>query len=116
MGLWIMGFASNLILCLQSALSSEILIEKVELPGATIEQEVTYSTSKNDYEAARDLRLSRMRRGDVGAFVNDPEPWRRVETTATIGFEYKGFGSASGRMNIRQISAAEEALFLFERK
>lgn len=100
-----------------TARSEETIVESINLPGASMEQEVTYSTTKLEYEAARDDRLKRLREGDETAFVNPREgPWMRVETTAKIGFEYQGVGAASGRKNVRQISAAEEALYRFQAK
>jgi hypothetical protein len=80
-----------------------------------MEQEVTYSPSKAEYENTRDQTLIRLRAGDNSAMVNPRNgPWMRVETTAKIGFELKGVGLAEGRKNLRQISAAEEALFRFQ--
>jgi hypothetical protein len=97
-------------------LAEEIVVTSVDLPGASLSQEVTYSPSKAAYEEARDSVLKRLKEGDKTAFVNPQTgPWMRVETTATIGFEYKGFGSGEGRKHLRQISAAEEALYKFER-
>lgn len=91
-------------------------MKSVNLPGASMEQEIWYSTTEADYESIRDSILQRMKDGDQSAFVNPTEgPWIRVETTAKIGLEYRGFGTAEGRKHLRQISAAEEALFLYER-
>lgn len=93
----------------------EIVVESVSLPGASLEQEVTYSTTKTDYEATRDAILERLRAADPTARVNPADgPWKRVETTAKIGISIKDVGIAKGRVHLRQISAAEEALFLFE--
>lgn len=95
----------------------ETVVESIDLPGASMEQEVTYSTSKADYQSTRDAILERLKDGDPSAMVNPSDgPWMRVETTAKIGFEYHGVGLASGRKLLRQISAAEEALYLYERK
>lgn len=96
--------------------AEEIVVERVDLPGASLNQEVTYSTTRNDYDAKRDSILKRLKAGDASAFVNEPDPWKRVETTATIGIAFKGMGTSSGRKNIRQISASEEALYLFEKQ
>jgi hypothetical protein len=97
------------------ALGEETLVSSVDLPGASLSQEITYSTSKADYDETRDRILARLQAGDRDALVNPRNgPWMRVETTATIGFEYKGVGSSQGRKNLRQISAAEEALYRYE--
>ncbi|MGO6943429.1 hypothetical protein [Rhizobium johnstonii] len=96
--------------------AEEIVVDSVDLPGASLTQEVTYSTTKADYNQTRDDILSRMKSGDKSAFVNNPSPWKRVETTATIGVAYKGVGASTGKKHLRQISASEEALFLFEKK
>ena len=81
-----------------------------------MDQEVTYSTSQSDYESNRDALLKRMKSGDQTAFVNPSGgPWMRVETTAKIGIEVKGVGASQGRKHLRQITAAEEALYLYNR-
>ena len=98
------------------ALADETRVESVNLPGASLSQEVTYHPSKNEYEHVRIDTLERLKAGDSTALVNPRNgPWKRVETTATIGFEYKGVGTSSGRKLLRQISAAEEALFEFDK-
>lgn len=100
-----------------NAYCEEIVIRSINLPGASMQQEVMYSTDMRDYESVRDEILSRLKKGDLSARINPSDgPWMRVETTAAIGLEYKGIGSSSGRKEIRQISAAEEALYLFERQ
>lgn len=97
-----------------TAWAEEIVVENVNLPGASLSQEVTYSTTRADYNEEMYNILTRMKQGDNSAFVNSPNPWKRVETTATIGVEFKGVGVSSGKKNIRQISASEEALYRFE--
>ena len=98
-----------------TCLAEETLVGTVNLPGATLNQEITYSTTKREYEAARDKVLSRLKKGESAAFVNPKDgPWMRVETTATIGLSIRGVGASSGRKNLRQISATEEALYLYE--
>lgn len=101
---------------MMQAHAAETIVDNVDLPGASLNQEVTYSTTRNDYNKTRDAILKRMKAGDASAFVNEPSPWKRVETTATIGVAFKSIGTSSGRKNIRQISASEEALYLFENK
>lgn len=98
------------------ARAEEIVVENIDLPGASLNQEVTYSTTRNDYNIKRDAILTRLKAGDASAFVNEPNPWKRVETTATIGVALKGVGTSSGRKNTRQISASEEALYLFDKQ
>ena len=81
--------------------AEEVVVSSVDLPGASMEQEITYSTTKADYTAARDDRFERLKNGDPSAFVNSSEgPWMRVETTAKIGFAYKGIGTSEGRKNL----------------
>lgn len=98
------------------AVAEETVVESVNLPGASLTQEVTYSTTRDDYNKTRDDIPARMKKDDNSAFVNKPDPWKHVETTATVGIEFKGFGTSSGKKNIRQISASEEALYLFEKQ
>ncbi|WP_451982625.1 hypothetical protein [Azospirillum endophyticum] len=108
--------AALLLFSMAQAHAEETIVENVDLPGASLHQEVTYSTTRSDYNDKRDSILKRLKKGDSSAFVNDPNPWKRVETTATIGIAFKGVGTSSGKKNIRQISASEEALYLFENK
>jgi hypothetical protein len=98
-------------------LAEETIVSSVDLPGASMDQEVTYSPTKAEYERVRDETLARLRAGDNSAMVNPHNgPWMRVETTAKIGFEFKGIGVAQGRKHLRQISAAEEALYKYQNK
>lgn len=107
---------SALIVLVEAVHSREVVVRRVDLPGVAMEQEVTYSTSRADYERQRDERLARLRKGDSSASVNPASgPWMLVETTATIGLAYQGIGSSSGRKQLRRITAAEEALYLYER-
>jgi hypothetical protein len=86
------------------------------MPFASIEQEVTYSTSEEDYNRVRDETLKRMKEGDASAFVNPTDgPWLRGETTVKIGIEWNGIGTTTGKKNLRQVAAAEEALYLYEK-
>jgi hypothetical protein len=97
------------------SIADETLVRSLDLPGASMEQEVTYAPSKAEYERVRDDTLARLQAGDKTAMVNPSNgPWMRVETTAKIGFEIKGVGMAEGRKHLRQISAAEEALFRYQ--
>lgn len=112
-------FYTLLFIVLLSSLSyaEEIVIRSVDLPGASADQEITYHPSLAEYERVRDEILARLRKREPSAMVNPSDgPWMRVETTAKIGFSYYGIGAASGKKKIRQITAAEEALYLFERK
>jgi hypothetical protein len=96
--------------------AQQTFVESVHLPGASLDQEVTYYPTKDEYLKTRDAILTRLKSGDKTAFVNDKNgPWKRVETTAKIGVEVKGVGVSQGRKNLRQISAAEDALYEFER-
>jgi hypothetical protein len=95
--------------------ADEKIVRSGTLPGASIEQEITYHPSLKDYETARDERLALLKKGDKSAYQNPADgPWMQVETTAKIGIELKGVGVAQGRKNLRQITAAEEALYIFE--
>lgn len=99
----------------RTAVADETLVESVDIPFASMNQEITYHPSKSEYERVRDETLARLRRGDLSARNNPGAgPWMRVETTAKIGMEYKDIGTGSGRKHLRQISAAEDALYRFE--
>lgn len=105
------------VLMVNSAYAEETVVSKSSLPGVSMEQRITYSTTKADYEATRADVLRRLRKNDASAMLN-PEngPWMRVETTAMIGIAIKGIGIEQGRVHLRQITAAEEALYLFEKE
>jgi hypothetical protein len=108
--------SGTMLMLLCSAQAEQTVVRSIALPGASMDQEVTYSTSQADYESTKNSILKRLQNGDKTAFVNPSDgPWMRVETTAKIGLEIKGIGVAQGRKNLRQITAAEEALFLYER-
>lgn len=80
-----------------------------------MEQEIIYSTTEKDYNNYRDEILARLRDGDQSAMVNPIDgPTKIVQTTAKIGFEIKGVGTSEGRKHLRRITAAEEALFLYQ--
>ena len=103
--------------CAASSLvfAAETVVRSVNLPGASMDQEVTYHPTMSEYVRARDDILERLKNGDASAMRNPTDgPWMRVETTAKIGFAYKGVGTSSGRKNYRQITAAEDALYRFQ--
>ncbi|MBB3399715.1 hypothetical protein FHT71_006438 [Rhizobium sp. BK060] len=52
------------------ASGEETVVESVNLPGASLSQEVTYSTTRGDYNDVRDSVLDRMKKGDKSAFVS----------------------------------------------
>ncbi|MGM4960898.1 hypothetical protein ACT4MK_36905 [Bradyrhizobium barranii] len=105
------------LLGISSAMADEVIMRSLDLPGASMEQEITYSPTRIEYERVRDDTLTRLKQGDKTAMVNPGNgPWMRVETTAKIGFAYKGIGVSEGRKHLRQISAAEEALYRYEQK
>jgi hypothetical protein len=99
-----------------AANAAETVMDRISLPGASLEQEVTYHPSKREYVSTRNALLERMKRGDQSAFVNSRTgPWMVVSTTAMIGIEFRGVGASSGRKHLRQISAAEEALYIYDK-
>lgn len=95
--------------------AEERIVRSLSLPFASLEQEVIYNPSRREYETARDDILARLKKGDNLARMNPASgPWLRAVTTARVGFEIRGVGATEGRTNYRQVSAAEEALYLFE--
>jgi hypothetical protein len=99
------------------ALADETLKSAIHLPGASVDQEVTYHPSKSEYESVRTRTLDRLKAKDPSARVNPSNgPWMLVETTAMIGIEYHGVGVSNGRKHVRKVSAAEEALYMHDKK
>lgn len=106
------------------ALAEEIVNRSVGLPGASMEQKIIFNPSEAEYVAARDARLKALQAGDPAAMVNPIDgPWMIVETTAMIGFsvgvDFAGLSvgaieAMEGRTSLRRVTAAEEALFMFE--
>jgi hypothetical protein len=97
--------------------AQEIYVGSVNLPGASLDQEITYFPTKADYETTRDEILEKLKQNNSSAMANPIDgPWMIVETTAKIGMEYKGVGVAEGRKHVRRITAAEEALFIYEKE
>lgn len=112
----IVRISALLTLFASPSVAEETVIASLSLPFASMEQEVTYSTSKADYDKVRDDTLARMKEGDASAFVNPSDgPWLRAETVAKIGIEVSGMGGAVGKKNVRQVTAAEAALYLYEK-
>ncbi len=82
------------------------------------------NTSEAEYLEAREDKLDQLRQGNPEAMVNPADgPWMVAETTAMIGLEVDlgliglSLGTISameGRTNLRQIAAAEDALFRYE--
>lgn len=98
-----------------AAAAEETIVKHGSLPFATLSQEITYSTTQKDYLAHRDKVLEELKKGNYSAAQNTADaPWMRVETTATVGLEFKGVGTADGKKLIRQVSASEEAWVLFK--
>jgi hypothetical protein len=106
---------ATLFLSLNPAIAEEVIVRSLTLPFSSMEQEVTYHPSRREYEVVRNKILARLKQGDPTARANPQSgPWLRAVTTAKIGFEFHSIGASQGRVNYRQVSAAEEALYLFE--
>lgn len=116
-----LGFA----ICPAQGFSEEIVVESISLPGASLEQEIIYHPSKKTYIAACEARIAALQKKDPEAYVNPIDgPWMIAETTAMVGFEigvdFKGLSvgsvkSMSGRKHLRRVTAAEDALYRFEK-
>jgi hypothetical protein len=99
------------------ALADETFTGGVNLPGASMSQDVTYHPSRSEYLSVRNKTFDLLKAKKSSANVNPADgPWMLVETTATIGLEYHGVGVSSGRKHVRKVSAAEEALYMLEHK
>lgn len=111
MGVGVLALVGSSLAC-----ADEVVVRSIDLPGASMYQEVTYSPDRRTYESTRDAILVHLEKGDDTARVNPVDgPWMLVETTAEIGLAVKGVGTFSGRKHLRRVSAAEEALYRFER-
>lgn len=109
-------FLACIVFC-SSALADETLVRTLTLPGAEADQTVVFHPSETEYNAARETRLRLLEAKDPSGCVNPQDgPWVQVETTAKIGFSIKGVGVLEGRTHLRQVSAADEALFLYEKR
>jgi hypothetical protein len=105
----------TLVMYFSAVNADETIVRSITLPGAGLEQSITYHPSIAEYDRVRDETLSRLKKGDSSARINAIDgPWMQAETTAKIGLELKGVGATTGRKYLRQITAAEEALYLFE--
>lgn len=108
-------FFASLAFCL-SAWADETVNLTISLPGAEADQVVIFHPSKDEYNAAREKRLRLLEEKDPTGCVNPQDgPWMQVQTTAKIGFSIKGVGVLEGKTHVRQVSAAEEALFMYEK-
>lgn len=116
--------AATIIALAHPAQAEEVVNKRIGLPGASLEQKVIYHPSEAEYLRARDAHLEQLRQGNPEAMANPIEgPWMVAETTAMIGIEIDlgllglSVGTISameGRTNLRQISAAEDALYRYE--
>ena len=110
-------FCTLAILPTTASFADEIIVQSVNLPGASLDQEVTYHPNKADYIKARNARLKKLKEGDASAMANPANgPWMIVQTTAKIGIAYKGIGVSKGRKHLRRITAAEDALYEYENR
>lgn len=101
----------------QSVRAQETVVKRVWLPFASLETEVTYHPSEKAYEKLRDDTLARLRACDPAAFFNPADgPWKQAETTAELEIDLRVAGVSKGRTLVREISAAEDALELFEKE
>ena len=99
------------------AQEQETVVKRVWLPFASLETEVTYHPSEKTYEKLRDDTLARLRACDPAAFFNPADgPRKRAETTAELDLDLRIAGVSTGRTLVREISAAEDALELFEKE
>ena len=99
------------------AQEQDTVVKRVWLPFASLETEVTYHPSEKAYEKARDDTLAGLRACDPAAFFNPVEgPWKQAETTGELGIDLGIVGASKARTLVREISAAEDALELFEKE
>lgn len=89
----------------------------VEGFGAAHEEDVTYYPNEDVYEKLRDDTLDRLRECESAAFFNPADgPWKHAKTTTEWDFDLKVGGIFKGRRLVREVSAAEEALEMFEKE
>ena len=111
-----LSFVFSGIFISQLVSAEEIVIGYGGLPGASIENEIYYSTSEDDYNDTLEEILDGLKDGDEDYLVNPADgPYRIVQTTAKVGISYRGVGFGKGRKHLRQVSAADEAFFKFEK-
>jgi hypothetical protein len=109
-------FVSCIFFC-SSVMADETVNRTITLPGAEADQAVIFHPSEKEYNSAREQRLRLLEAKDPSGCVNSQDgPWMQVQTTAKIGFSIKGVGVLEGKTHVRQVSAAEEALFLYEKR
>lgn len=90
--------------------AEETLNKSVELPGMYLEQSVTYSTSKSDYETRVKDTVERVETGDFSAALSpEDDPRKSVTTKAGVGIGFKGTGAYEGRTTHHESTASEEA-------
>lgn len=98
-----------------AAVAEDAIVRSVNLPGASLSQELTYSPSRSAFQKSRDERLKRMRGGDYSAFRTPADdPTVVVKTTATKDIRWRGVGLEAGRTYTCTYRAAEDALWMYE--
>lgn len=96
---------------INSTEAAEVITRHVSLLGmATADQTIVFDPSESAYKAAYRKQFDLLKAGDASACANRG-PWMQVVTDAQVGIEVKGIAALSGRQHVRQVSAAEEALF-----
>jgi hypothetical protein len=96
-------------------MADETIVQTISLPGASLNQKLTYSPSKAQFIKARDERLERMKKNDFSAFQSPMgDPTVTIETTATKGVAWRGVGLESGRTYSCTYTASDDALWMYE--
>ena len=79
--------------------AEETTVNEISILGATLEQEIEYNTSKEDFDARKNETFKKLKAG---------EPV--INTKATIGIKTPTVGIFMGRKYERTFSAEEKAL------
>lgn len=100
------------------ATAGELVTISVAIPFiATADQEILYEPSEKAYKKAYTAKVADLRAGKASACVNDADgPWMHVETDAKVGLDVEGIGAMKGRKHVRQVSAADQAIFDLEQE
>mgnify|MGYP003113814870 CR=1 FL=1 len=107
---------------LWEASPQETHTKRLDIPGASLNQKITYYPNKEAYDSHVDEVL-KLLRSNAGVSNEFEAPYKVVETLAETGVSIgipgvdgASVGEMSGRESTRTITAAEEALELFNKE
>ena len=97
-----------------AASGDEVIVQEGTLPGAKMEQTLTYSPNRQVFDQTVNKTVEQLKTGNYEYFQSPGnEPTVTVETKVTVGFGVKSFGVGKGRVLRETRGASHEAFNRF---